>query len=89
MSNTTLTPIAQLTKDIHDINAMVYVPSAIKMQMVMLRVRWFEAHCQQDWRTTDDAYRAFAELMLEWALPSIPNEESSLYAVALQTAADK
>lgn len=58
-----------LILDIRTINAMrSYVPAIAKLQMIMARVDWFEAHRLGDWERANEAYNALHVLMDEWVL---------------------
>jgi hypothetical protein len=83
-----------LVQDIRSINAFAYVPSAIKLQMIVLIVERMDADAARDWRRAQQAVEALNALQLEWLpatatgtdAPAPITEESALYAAALSAA---
>lgn len=79
----------RLINDLKHIAGLMYVPAAIKLQMITARIGWQEAAEIGDYERLHEAYNTLYALYHEWpAMPSpssVPNEESILYAVALNT----
>lgn len=87
-----MTELELLIQDIVRISTLMYAPAAIKMQMVMLSVSISDARIACDWQRAiplRDELNALRREYLSLPAQNIPNEESSLYAAALQNAAEE